>query len=605
MKRFAPIDWYTGLRLRTKLMGFIVALVACVSAFFLWYIPARIGESASLALRTKGTVVTAMTAANLSAPMVFDDTLQIRDELLKARLSGDLVYAVLRDSAGWFYASWGMDQAMKARFEQTPADGDLFGNEVVRLRAPVMHGREQIGLLSLGFSNADVVERVQEARVRTLIVTLLIIVASLAAIIGVTSAVTGNLQKVVLTAQRVTAGDLRSRVHVTAHDDVGELGDALNVMLDRLERYQKELGDANRDLEERVVLRTKDLAAEVEEHQKTEASLSLSEKRLRQVIDLVPHFIFAKDLTGQFVLANDAFAKAYSLTVDSLLGKYESDLVPAEASEQYGREDREVIESQTPKVIPEQFMETADGNRRIYQTVKIPFAFSGSDVPAVLGVCMDITEIKEYQDKLQASLREKEVMLKEIHHRVKNNLQVISSLLSLQSAGITDPAFSEIMLESQNRIRSMALVHERLYRSGTLATIDFSDYLAYVTTQLMRSYNPEGVECVVNAEPITLTVDDAIPCGLIVNELVSNALKHAFHDRKSGLLEVQFRAIDPKTYELVVRDDGVGFPEGVDFASLTSMGMTLVTNLTEQLEGSMVLERGNGTVFRLRFPKRG
>jgi PAS domain S-box-containing protein len=604
MKRFAPVTWLANQRLRTKLVLSAVTLVVCVAVFFYVYIPARISESASDALKAKGMVVAAMTAANVSPAMVFDDTLQIRSDLLNARLSGDLVYAVLCDTSGRLYVTWRLEQARQAVYDETPVAGDLFDDSVLRLRSPLMHLDRQIGTLYLGFSNASVINSVHEARLRTSLVTLLVLLTGVAVVVGVTTAVTRNLQHVVLTAQKVAHGDFNQRVNVTSRDDAGELGDAFNVMLDRLGEYRNELADANRDLEVRVARRTKDLADAIEEHRKTEKSLRLSQHRTRQVIDLVPHFIFAKDIAGRFILANAAIAEAHGLTVEDMIGKRETDFSLPEEVARFESDDYEVIQSGTRKIIHEEIFTRADGKRRILQTVKIPFAFSESNVPAVLGVSIDITDLKEYQEKLQTSLREKEVMLKEIHHRVKNNLQVISSLLSLQSVNLTDPDFKEMMLESQNRIRSMALVHERLYRSGTLASIDFSDYLSYVTTQLMRTYYPVGVDCVVNAEPETLTVDDAVPCGLIVNELVSNALKHAFRGRESGVLEVQFRAIDQETFELVVKDDGVGFPEGVEFSSLQSMGMTLVTNLTEQLQGKIELERGNGALFRLRFPRR-
>jgi len=298
-------------------------------------------------------------------------------------------------------------------------------------------------------------------------------------------------------------------------------------------------------------------------------------------------------------------AEAFGTTVESMLQRLGDEVyISAEEAKQFRLDDLEVINSKKPKVIPEETVTLADGRRRIYHTVKIPFTFSGSNVPAILGVGMDITDLKEYQDRLQASLREKDVMLKEIHHRVKNNLQVVSSLLSLQASTLTDPMLRELLLESQNRIRSMALVHERLYRSGTLATIDFAEYLDYVVTQLLRSYHKPGVQCVVHAEAGTLTVDDAIPCGLIVNELITNCFKHAFPDDRQGEVDVVFHAIDADLFEIVVRDTGIGFPEGADHTRMASMGMTLVNSLVDQLGGVLTLKRSHGTVFSLRFPRR-
>jgi len=600
-----PFAWLGKLPLRTKLVAAILAMILCGAAFLYVYIPARIEESAADALRAKGRVVTAMTAANISPAMVFDDTLQMNEELLNARLSPDLVYAVALDSEGRVRASWGLDLAVRWDYMSTSPDGDLRDDAIHRQRTPVLHGGTPIGMLYVGFSNEPVLQRAAEARTRALLLTLVIMLVSAIAVVSVTAAITRNLQTVVETALQVAAGDLSRRVSVRAQDDVRDLGDTINGMLDRLEASQRALADANRELEDRVSQRTRALASEVEEHKRTEASLRLSERRMRQVIDVVPQFIFAKDVTGRFILVNSAMAAAFGSSVEEMLQKH-SDKVYFSAAEakQFRLDDLEVINSRRPKIIPEETVTFADGSRHIFHTVKIPFTFSGSDVPAVLGVGMDITDLKEYQDQLQSSLREKEVMLKEIHHRVKNNLQVVSSLLSLQASTLSDPVLRELLLESQNRIRSMALVHERLYRSGTLATIDFAEYLNYVVTQLLRSYRKPGVHCSVHAEPGTLTVDDAVPCGLIVNELLTNCLKHAFPGERTGEVDVTFRSLDSELFEIAVRDTGVGFPEDADYTQMPSMGMTLVTSLVEQLGGMLMLERGGGTMFRLRFPRR-
>jgi PAS domain S-box-containing protein len=222
---------------------------------------------------------------------------------------------------------------------------------------------------------------------------------------------------------------------------------------------------------------------------------------------------------------------------------------------------------------------------------------------ATFAVIRDITEQKRAQAALEASLREKEVLLKEIHHRVKNNMQVISSMLRLQSNYIEDPKTLELFNESQNRVRSMALIHEQLYRSADLARIDFAGYVRALTGQLARSYESSAhVTLQVEVEGIALGVDAGIPCGLIINELVSNAFKHAFRGRSSGTIWVRMRQQDDK-YVLSVGDDGVGFPKEIDFRNTESLGLQLVTTLTDQLEGSIELvSEGQGTEFIITFP---
>ncbi len=220
----------------------------------------------------------------------------------------------------------------------------------------------------------------------------------------------------------------------------------------------------------------------------------------------------------------------------------------------------------------------------------------------MFGTIQDITERAVAQEQIRTSLREKEMLLKEIHHRVKNNMQVVTSLLNLESEKAADPGTRALFKESMTRIRSMALVHEKLYRSPSLSSIDFGEYLNSVSNELMRTYHTPGVACIVDAEAIPLGIDIAIPCGLIVSELVSNALKHAFAGRQQGNLRVILRRQDPAAVMLKVLDDGVGFPAGVDFRNAASMGLNLVVSLATQIRGSVVMERDSGTVFTVTFP---
>ena len=216
-------------------------------------------------------------------------------------------------------------------------------------------------------------------------------------------------------------------------------------------------------------------------------------------------------------------------------------------------------------------------------------------------IVRDVTAFKAAQLRLLAAIEEKETLLKEVHHRVKNNLQIVSSLLNLQASEINDETLFEMFKESQNRIQSLALLHEKLYQTRNLAQVDFLDYLQSMTMQLGRSYERSGVTWQVDGDPVILGVDQAIPCGLIVNELVSNAMKHAFVGRERGNLTVGFHSVPDGKVELRVQDDGIGFPEGVDFRNLESMGMVLVMSLVEQIDASITLDRTGGSLFTVRF----
>jgi two-component sensor histidine kinase len=207
------------------------------------------------------------------------------------------------------------------------------------------------------------------------------------------------------------------------------------------------------------------------------------------------------------------------------------------------------------------------------------------------------------ENRIEASLREKEVLLKEIHHRVKNNLQIISSLLNLQVQQTTDEAVLQALNGGQSRIRSMALIHEILYWSDDLTHIDFAAYVRQLSTQLCQSYHtlscPVAVE--VAADEVNLNIETAVPCGLILNELVSNALKHGFVDGRSGHIIIRLKAQNNNGIHLTVSDNGVGLPAMFDYRQSPTLGLQLVNNLVDQLEGDLTISNHQGTSISITF----
>jgi PAS domain S-box-containing protein len=212
--------------------------------------------------------------------------------------------------------------------------------------------------------------------------------------------------------------------------------------------------------------------------------------------------------------------------------------------------------------------------------------------------------VGERTAELTATLREREILLQEIHHRVKNNLQVISSLINLQVRQLEDGSSRDALEECQTRVQAIALIHEKLYQSKDYSRVPFSEYARgladSVFSALRVSNNTVALEFAI--EPLSLGVDKAIPCGLILNELITNCLKHAFPQSRCGRVRVEMRQDGPRDVVLCVRDDGVGMPKGFDPGSSTSLGMSLVYTLLEQLEGNLDIESDRGTTFRLRFP---
>ena len=212
-------------------------------------------------------------------------------------------------------------------------------------------------------------------------------------------------------------------------------------------------------------------------------------------------------------------------------------------------------------------------------------------------------ERQRTQEHLSTSLGEKEVLLKEVHHRVKNNLQVVISMLRLQGDRMGDPR--AMLQESINRVTAMSLIHEKLYHSASLAHIDFGNYIRSLTSDLVHSYAaPSGqIQCEIVADRVDLQIDQAIPCGLIINELVSNALKHAFPNRRQGRIYIELAADGDEHLLLVIRDDGVGIPANFDISKSDSLGMQLVHSLARQLGGSIDIDTRSGTCFAIRFKR--
>ena len=217
-----------------------------------------------------------------------------------------------------------------------------------------------------------------------------------------------------------------------------------------------------------------------------------------------------------------------------------------------------------------------------------------------------IAEQERVEGELTASLREKEILLHEVHHRVKNNMQVISSLLKIQSGYVRDDDVREMFEECQNRILAMSLVHEKLYKSQDIANVDFKEYIKTLLHDVFWSYGygfgTGRIKLKMNIGDVSFGVSDAMSCGLIINELVSNSLKHAFPEGRSGEVSVSLRSTGKDKFELVVGDDGVGMPQHLDFRSVETLGMHLIILMAEdQLRGTIELDITDGTEFTVTF----
>jgi PAS domain S-box-containing protein len=321
-----------------------------------------------------------------------------------------------------------------------------------------------------------------------------------------------------------------------------------------------------------------------------------AQEQVRNILESISDGFYALDRQWRYTYVNQRAARLARRPREELIGSNIWETFPhAVGQKDYGELQRAAAEQ-----VPAHF-------ENYYAPFDLWYETEAYPSPNGLSVFVrDVTERKRAEEQLRASLREKEVLLKEIHHRVKNNLQVISSLLSLKAGTIKDRETLQIFKECQSRVRSMALLHEKLYQSGDLASIDFSAYVRELAATLFGSYGvePGNISLEVCAPGILLGIDSAVPCGLIVNELVSNCLKHAFPGGRPGEIRIELvRRDDNNLNKLVLRvsDNGVGLPEDIDFENLGSLGLRIVRTLTEQLNGALEFDNSGGTQFTISF----
>ncbi len=347
---------------------------------------------------------------------------------------------------------------------------------------------------------------------------------------------------------------------------------------------------------------------ELVERQQAEESLRASQERYRLISEVISDYTFSTQLDTQGQLQLNWVAGAFEAITGYTFEEYVANggwltaLYPEDVAQD--AKDMETLRANKP-VISEVRTFTKSGQLRWVRVYAHPvWDAERNQMVGIYGAVQDITRRKQAEEEILNSLKEKELLLKEVHHRVKNNMQVIVSMLNLQSAQVSDDRILALLRESQNRVRSMALVHEKLYQSASLEQIDFHDYAHHLVSTLFHSYSPHAsaIDLKIEIGDIVLSIDAAIPCGLIINELVSNALKHAFPNQRAGEVIVGLRRLTPQTLELVVENNGVTFPETIDFRQTESLGMQLMLSLVKQLSGEIEMQRLNpGTRFLIRF----
>ena len=408
--------------------------------------------------------------------------------------------------------------------------------------------------------------------------------------IRVSGTITDPIVKLHRGTDEIMKGNLDYKVGTGTEDEVGELSRAFDAMTSNLKESGMELAEYSKGLEKKVEERTARLDELLEEQ--------------KALLSTIPAFVYFKDKNSNYIAANKAFADKTGTSVDAIAGKTDYDFFPKAQADAHRAYDHEVMESGEPKYDIEELVTEPDGRVMWTSTSKTPFFGSGGDVIGMVGMALDTTEHKKAEDQIKAALKEKEVMLREIHHRVKNNLQVVSSLLNMQARNTTDKDTTMILYEARDRVMTMSLIHSQLYEGSNLAAINMKEFVDRLLGQLLQSYQVGGARItrVIRVDDYPFPISVAVPVGLIINELLSNAMKHAFNERDEGKIEVSLTASGDGRANLTVSDDGVGLPPGFNIDESKTLGLRLVKILTEdQLQGTLEFTSDGGATFKMEF----
>ncbi len=329
------------------------------------------------------------------------------------------------------------------------------------------------------------------------------------------------------------------------------------------------------------------------------------EERFRRVVEAAPNAMVMINANGRIEMVNAQAEQVFGYARQEMLGQPVEMLVPERFRGHHPALRGSFLSD--PRARPMGAGRDLYGLRKDGSEFPVEIGLNPIETdegPMVLSAIVDISDRKQKEERIQVALKEKDLLLGEVHHRVKNNLQIIHSLLDLQSARVSDQAALSMLRDSQNRIRSMGLIHQTLYQSQDFARVEFSRFLDALVPPLVASYsvNPDRIALSVEAEQVLLPINAAIPCGLVVNELISNALKHGFPGDRRGNVTVKLTANSSGEAVLSVTDDGVGIPESVDTSKTSTLGLQLVTLLADQLGGKVAIRRSNPTEFVLTFP---
>ncbi|MCI0426718.1 MAG: PAS domain S-box protein [Nitrospiraceae bacterium] len=341
---------------------------------------------------------------------------------------------------------------------------------------------------------------------------------------------------------------------------------------------------------------------DIADRKQAEEAMREGEQRFHTMADTAPVLIWMAGPDKLRIYFNQVWLDYTGRTREQELGYGWMDGVHPEDFDRCLKTYGEAFDRREPFQM-EYRLRRADGQYGWILVHAVPRLQPNGEFAGYIGSCIDLTERKDLEDRLRKAVKEKEILLREVHHRVKNNLQVISSVLNLQAASIKDPRVVQLFRESQIRITSIALLHETLHRSNDLSCIRMSNYLRTLASHVFRSYGIDHKAIVLDllVEDLAFDIDTAMTCGMIVEELLSNSLKHAYAVGKEGRIQIELRAQDEGAYLLQVSDDGVGMSKDGVRRNPGSLGLELVNLLAGKLDGTVELQSGPGTAWRIAF----
>lgn len=340
----------------------------------------------------------------------------------------------------------------------------------------------------------------------------------------------------------------------------------------------------------------------ITERKRAEEELQAREAYLEQLFESAQEAIVMTDSMGNILRVNKEFIKLFGYSQKEVASRKLDELIVPENLQDMAISITQSV-SKGKSISFEAIRQRKDGTMIDVSVLAAPIIIGGK-FEGMYGIYRDITERKQAEKQIKASLKEKEVLLQEVHHRVKNNMQIISSLHNLQSKQIQDKKAMEIFKSIQNRVKSMALIHERLYQSKDFSQVDCTEYVRSLTSHLFSSYgiDPQAIKLSIDIKDVSLNINTAVPCGLIISELVTNSLKYGFPGGEKGEIKVAMHALNANEIELIVSDNGVGLPKDIDIRNTDSLGLHLVSILAEdQLHGKIILDRTEGTSFHIKL----